>query len=42
MSISTNLWFHISGIDEPDKDWEKLESVFDKQNEIRGHNLRMS
>ena len=28
MSISTDLRFHISGIDEPDKAWEKLESVF--------------
>ena len=27
MWISTNLWFHISGIDEPDKAWERLESV---------------
>ena len=24
MSISTDLQFHISGIDEPDKVWEKL------------------
>ena len=39
MSISTNLRFHISGIDEPDKAWEKLESVFGKHNEIRGHQL---
>ena len=39
MSISTDLWFHISGIDEPDKAWEKLESVFGKHNEIRGHQL---
>ena len=28
-----------SGIDEPDKAWEKLESVFGKHNEIRGHQL---
>ena len=34
MSISTDLRFHISGIDEPDKAWEKLESVFGKHNEI--------
>jgi hypothetical protein len=39
MSISTDLRFHISGIDEPDKAWEKLESVFGKHNEIRGHQL---
>ena len=37
--ISTDLRFHISGIDEPDKAWEKLESMFSKQNEIWGHQL---
>ena len=39
MSISIDLLFHISGIDEPDKSWEKLESMFGKHNEIRGHQL---
>ena len=39
MSISTNLQFHISRIDEPDQAWEKLEYVFGKHNEIRGHQL---
>ena len=39
MSISTDLRFHISGIDEPDKAWEKLESMFGKHNEIWGHQL---
>ena len=39
MSISTDLWFHISGIDEPDKAWEKLESMFGKHSEIQGHQL---
>ena len=34
MSISIDLRFHISEIDEPDKAWEKLESVFGKHNEI--------
>ena len=34
MSISTDLRFHISGIDEPNLTWEKLESVFGKHNEI--------
>ena len=34
MSISTNLRFHISRIDEPDIAWENLESVFGKHNEI--------
>ena len=39
MPISTDLWFHISGIDEPDIAWEKLESVFGKHNEIRSRQL---
>ena len=36
---STDLRFHISGIDEPNIAWEKLESVFGKQNEIQGHQI---
>ena len=32
MSISTDLLFHLSRIDEPDKSWEKLEVVFGKHN----------
>ena len=39
MSISTDLRFHISRIDELDKAWEKLESVFIKHNEIWSHQL---
>ena len=34
VSISIDLQFHISSIDEPDKAWEKLEDVFGKHNEI--------
>ena len=34
ISISIDLQFHISEIDEPDISWEKLESVFGKNNEI--------
>ena len=37
MSISTDLRFHIFRIDEPNKSWKKLESVFGKHNEIRGN-----
>ena len=37
ISISTDL---LSGIDEPDKAWKKLESVFGKHNEIQGHQLK--
>ena len=39
LTITTDLRFHISRIDEPDQAWEKLESVFGKHNEIRGHQL---
>ena len=39
ISISTDLRFHISDIDELDKAWEKLESMFGKHNEIWGHQL---
>ena len=39
MAISIDFRFHISDIDEPDKAREKLESVFGKHNEIRGHQL---
>ena len=39
MSFSTDLRFHISGIDEPDQVWKKMESVFGKHNEIWGHQL---
>ena len=39
MSISTDLRFHIYGIDEPDKAWEKLEPLFGKQNEIWDYQL---
>ena len=39
MAISIDLQFHISDIDELDKAWEKLESVFGKHNEIWGHQL---
>ena len=37
MSISTDLRFHIPGIDEPNFAWEKLESMFGKHNEIQDH-----
>ena len=40
MSISIDLQFHISDIDEPNKAWKKLEFVFGKHNEIWGHQLK--
>ena len=42
MSISTDLRFHISRIDELDKAWEKLESVFGITMKFGVINLRMS
>ena len=39
MSISNDLRFHISGIDELDIAWENLEAVFGKHIEIWGHQL---
>ena len=40
MSISTDLRFHVSRIDEPNLSWKKLESMFGKHNEIQGHQLK--
>jgi hypothetical protein len=37
MSISPNLRFHLQGIDDPDKSWEKIESMFGKHDIIRVH-----
>ena len=42
MLISTDLRFHISGINEPNLAWEKLESMFGKHNKFEVINLRMS
>ena len=39
MSISNDLGFHLQGIDDLETTWEKLETVFGKHNEIRGHKL---
>jgi hypothetical protein len=39
MSISTNLRFHLQGIDDLDEVWTKLEVVFGKHNEIQMHQL---
>jgi len=35
MSISSNLLFHIQGIDDPNKSWDNLNKVFCKHNVIR-------
>jgi len=30
MSISSDLWFHLQGIDDPDEAWKNMEALFDK------------
>ena len=42
MSISTNLQFHISGIDEPDKAWESWNLCLVNTMKFEVINLRMS
>ena len=37
--ISRELLFHIDGLNTPKEVWDKLESLFGKQNELRGHIL---
>jgi hypothetical protein len=39
MSISSDLQFHLQGIETPDVAWKKLETVFGKHNEIQAHQL---
>ena len=35
--ISKDLLFHIDGMKNPKEVWEKLESLFGKKDELRGH-----
>ena len=37
--ISRDLLFHLEGLRTPRETWEKLESLFNKQDELRGHIL---
>ena len=37
--ISRDLLFHLEGLRTPKESWDKLESLFGKQDEIRGHIL---
>jgi hypothetical protein len=37
MSISSDLWFHLQGIDDPDEAWKNMETIFGKHNEIQAH-----
>jgi hypothetical protein len=34
MSISSDLWFHLQGINDLDEAWKNMEVVFGKHNEI--------
>ena len=37
--ISRDLLFHLEGLRTPREVWEKLDSLFNKQDELRGHIL---
>ena len=37
--ISHNILFHLEGLRTPKEAWEKLESLFDKQDELQGNIL---
>ena len=39
LSISRELLFHLDSLKSPKDVWEKLESLFGKTNELRGHQL---
>ena len=39
LSISRELLFHLDSLTSPKEVWEKLESLFGKTNELRGHQL---
>ena len=40
LSISQDLLFHIKGLKTPKEIWDKLASLFDKQDELRVHQTR--
>ena len=42
LSISRELLFHIDSLKSPKEVWEKLESLFGKTDELRGHQLEPS
>jgi len=39
LSISRDLLFHLDGFPSPDEVWEKIETLFGKNDEMRGHQL---
>ena len=38
-SVSKDLWFHIQELKTPKEVWDKIASLFDKQDEMRVHQL---
>ena len=39
LSISRDLLFHLDGLKSPNEVWEKLEDIFGKTDEMRGHQI---
>ena len=39
LSISRDLLFHLDGLTSPNEVWEKLEEIFVKTDEMRGHQI---
>ena len=39
LSVSRELLFHLDSLTSPKEVWEKLESLFGKNDELRGHQL---
>ena len=39
LSISKDLLFHLDGLTSPNEVWEKLQTLFGKTDEIKGHKL---
>ena len=40
LSISRDLLFHLDSLKSPNKVWEKLEYIFGKKYEMRGHQIK--
>ena len=40
LSISRDLLFHLDGLRSPNEVWEKLQTLFGKTNEMRGHSRK--
>ena len=40
LSISRDLLFHLDGLTSPNEVWDKLEEIFRKIDEMRGHQIK--